>query len=59
MSPVFKYFVHIGPDFEDINEKITAKNRIEADKKFSDMWPDITPSTVIETKTKKKSAPKK
>jgi len=54
MSPVYRYIVNLGKDYEPINEKITAKSRKEADKKFGEMWPDITPSTVLEPKKKKK-----
>ena len=55
MSPVYRYKVHLGSDYEDIDEKITDKNRKEADQIFSEMWPDVTPSTVIEPKKKKTS----
>jgi len=54
MSPVYKYTAHLGSEYEDVEEKITAKSRKEADKKFGEMWPDITPSTVLEPKKKKK-----
>ena len=59
MSPKYIYKAHIGGDYEDIHEPITAKNRKEADQKFSEMWPDITPSNVIEPKTRKKASKKK
>jgi len=50
--PKYIFRAHLGSDYEDIEEKITAKNRKEADKTFSEMWPDITPN-VIEPKKKK------
>ena len=62
MSPVYKYTVPIGSGYEDednAEQNIIARNRKEADQIFSEMWPDVTPSTVIEPKIKKKSAPKK
>jgi hypothetical protein len=53
MSPVYKYTVVLGSPHENVDQEITAKNRKEADLKFSEMWPGSTPLTVIEPKKKK------